>query len=63
MPEIFPGHICPKCFSDDVERVPRECAADHMKGLFGWRVYHCRDCGVRFTIARPNGRRRSATTA
>jgi len=45
MPEV---HICPQCFSDDIERVPRQHAVDHMKGLFGWRVYHCRDCGARF---------------
>jgi predicted Zn-ribbon and HTH transcriptional regulator len=48
MPEALPDHICPKCFSDDIERVPRQHTADHMKGLFGWRVYHCRDCGARF---------------
>jgi predicted Zn-ribbon and HTH transcriptional regulator len=48
MPEDHHDHICPKCFSDDIERVPREDTVDHVRGLFGWRVYRCRDCGARF---------------
>jgi len=48
MHEGSPDHICPKCSSDDIERVPRQRTLDHMTRFLGWRVYHCRDCGARF---------------
>jgi hypothetical protein len=31
-----------------VDRVHRQSVGDHIKGVFGWRVYRCCDCGARF---------------
>jgi hypothetical protein len=41
-------HICPTCFSDAIERVPKHHVLDRMARLLGWRVYRCRECGSRF---------------
>jgi hypothetical protein len=41
-------HVCPKCHSGEVTRVPRDRVLDRMAGLFGWRVYRCRNCRYRF---------------
>jgi hypothetical protein len=48
MREYPPRHICPKCDSDSIERVPPRRTLDRLTRLFGWRVYHCRKCGARF---------------
>ena len=41
-------HVCPKCFSDDIERVPKRRALDRVVRVLGWHVYHCLECGTRF---------------
>jgi hypothetical protein len=41
-------HICPFCFSGEIERVPRHHVLDRMALLLGWRVYRCVECGSRF---------------
>jgi hypothetical protein len=43
-----PVHICPKCASDDIHRIPPRRAMDRVARLFGWRVYQCRKCKTRF---------------
>jgi len=48
MSEVPADHTCPKCASDDIERVARQDAIDHMVRAIGWHVYLCRECGVRF---------------
>jgi hypothetical protein len=48
MSDVSSRHICPACFSSDVDRVPRRRVLDSMARLLGWRVYRCRDCGTRF---------------
>jgi hypothetical protein len=52
-------HICPKCFSDDIERIPRRRTLDRVKGIFGWRVYQCCECGTRF-YDHPTGRKKAS---
>jgi uncharacterized Zn finger protein len=48
MSEATADHTCPTCTSDDVERVHRERAIDHVARAIGWRVYRCCECGNRF---------------
>jgi hypothetical protein len=55
--EPQPGHICPKCFSEDVRRAHRQTFLDGLVRLFGWRVYRCQECRARF-YDRPTQRAR-----
>jgi ribosomal protein L37AE/L43A len=48
MLEYPPDHICPKCDSFDIMRVPPRRPMDRVRRLFGLRVYQCRKCGARF---------------
>ncbi|HXH83516.1 MAG TPA: hypothetical protein VNN07_11370 [Candidatus Tectomicrobia bacterium] len=41
-------HICPRCSSRDITRVPRRRVLDRMVRLLGWGVYRCYRCGRRF---------------
>jgi len=43
-----PPHLCPKCRSDDIARIPRSRLREKMIGFFGWRVYRCGECRYRF---------------
>jgi predicted nucleic-acid-binding Zn-ribbon protein len=54
----YPQHICPKCRSDEIARVPRNRVVERMAGLLGWRVYICRECRYRF-YDRPSQRKAS----
>jgi DNA-directed RNA polymerase subunit RPC12/RpoP len=49
-------HVCPKCSSDEITRVPRRFLRDYLQRLLGRRVYRCVDCGTRF-YDRPSGGR------
>jgi hypothetical protein len=55
-----PTHVCPKCSSDVVSRVPRRALWDHLSRLLGWRVYLCSECGTRFYDRPSSGERRIA---
>ena len=52
-----PAHRCPHCASDDIERVHGR-SWDWIPRAFGFRVYHCRQCGRRF-YNRPSQREAS----
>jgi hypothetical protein len=41
-------HLCPRCFSDDIERLRAHGIVDRMARILGWRVYRCLECGHRF---------------
>ena len=56
-----PAHSCPRCGSDDVERVRRGRTLDRLASLVGWRVYRCIVCGTRF-YDRPLRRRAYRTS-
>jgi DNA-directed RNA polymerase subunit RPC12/RpoP len=51
-------HVCPECSSNNIERVHRHSVRDRLRGVFGWRVYRCRECGARF-YGRPMERKAS----
>ena len=62
MREYPPRHICPKCDSDSIERVPARRTLDRLTRLFGWRLYHpAVNVGRASTISRLSGRRRSGS--
>jgi hypothetical protein len=44
----YPPHVCPKCRSDEIARIPRSRLREKIAGLLGWRVYRCRECRYRF---------------
>jgi len=44
----YPSHVCPKCRSDEIARIPRSRLREKIAGLLGWRVYRCRECRYRF---------------
>ena len=54
----YPQHVCPRCRSDEIARVPRNRVVERMAGLLGWRVYICRECRYRF-YDRPSQRKAS----
>lgn len=41
-------HFCPRCHSDDIERVRPHRILDRVARAFGWRVYRCIDCDHQF---------------
>jgi uncharacterized Zn finger protein len=48
MPEVGAYHICPKCSSEEIQRIPRKHVVDHLARAMGWHVYRCLECGGRF---------------
>jgi hypothetical protein len=41
-------HLCPRCSSDEIERVRPHGIIDHLERLLRWHVYRCRECDHRF---------------
>jgi hypothetical protein len=51
--DIFCRSHCPKCGSEEIDRVRGTGIRDHVAALVGWRVYLCRERRCEFYVIGP----------